>query len=144
MRFGNCASLFGCASEFIEDRTLRIGVEKSLCFMLPVEIDESPANITENGCSNRRPVGPRASPATRGNLALEDYRSLVSVDATLIHERNKRLVRRNVEDSLDGRLVGASANEIGASPLAKQKTKSTDNYGFPGARLTGQDVEAVR
>jgi hypothetical protein len=144
MRFGNGGCLPGGASKFIETRTLRISVQKSLRFVLAMKIHERSSDFSENARRDWGAVRPRASPPRHGNFALEDDRSLVSVDATLIHERNKRRVRRNVEDSLYGRLVRTSANEIGASPLAKQKTKSTDNYGFPGARLTGQDVEAAR
>ena len=49
----------------------------------------------------------------------------------------------HVEEPLDLGLVGAGADQVRGRPPPEHEPQSADDDGFPGARLTRQDVEAL-
>src|SRR3982751_3392415 len=131
------------ATERVEYPALRLGVEKCLRIVLAVEVDELPPDLSEHRRRHRCAVDPGATTAIGGNLTFEHQRVVVDVDATLVRQRRDSLYLRDVEYSLDGRLVRARANEVGARALAEQKSERADDDRLAGARLARQDVESL-
>jgi hypothetical protein len=50
--------------------------------------------------------------------------------------------RHKLKRPFDDRLLGTRAYHVGGGPLAKQQGQGVDDHRFPGARLSGEDVEA--
>ena len=65
MRLSHRRRLLRRAGERVEDATLRVGVEQRLRFVLPVQIDELPADLGEHAGVHRRAVDPGARAARR-------------------------------------------------------------------------------
>src|SRR5687767_7696552 len=109
--------------------------------MLTVKIHEGTSYFTEHRRSYWRSIRP-GSAAARRNLSFQHHDSIFSVDAALIDHVGDRLRFADVENSLDSRLFGTGADEIGAASFAEQKAKSANYYRFPCAGLAGEHVES--
>src|SRR5690242_10869804 len=112
--------------------------------MLPVQIHQQPANLSQNSRGYRRSVDPGATATTHRNLALQHESLVFDFYSTLIGELYDALEVGDVEHALDRGFVRAGADQVSARPLAEEQTQRADDDGFTGARLAREHIEAFR
>jgi len=107
--------------------------------VLSVDLHEDLPDALESGERNRDPVD--HGPAPTGSQDLPAYGDLTLglVDAQA--EGLEVETAGHVEDGFDRAFVFTRSHQIAVGPLAADEAKGIDDDGFPGAGLTGQEVQ---
>ena len=110
-------------------------------FVLSVNIDEKRAELFEGSQRDGAVIQERARAAV-GRAFAADENVFGLFKPMVVPPAAERGMARRVESPVDLALVGTLAHLVGLKPLAQQQADRVQEYRFPRAGFTGQDVEA--
>ena len=110
----------------IEKAEVRGGIEQRLVLVLAVQLDEVGRHLAQHRGGGQRAVDERPAPPGCGDLPADQDLAAV----------------RPLEDRLDGRGVGAGADQVGRGAAAQQEPDRFDEDGLARPGLAGEGGEA--
>ncbi len=136
------------AGEGVEEVEVGPGVEQRDVLVLAGHVDDPAQRRLEDGHRAERAVHEDPSPArARHHPAHQQLRHSVvrrisRRDARRLQPEERRVVGGELEEGLDGGLVGPLPEEVGAHAAAEHQVERPDEQGLAGAGLPGEHVEA--
>lgn len=119
---------------------MKIGVEKRVVLVLPVDLDQSLPDASERGKGNRNPVDHGPTPTGRKNFSADGDLPVHLLDPQPQFLESQ--IGGGVKDGFNRSLLFPRSNQIAVRALSTHEAEGVDDDGFPRTRFSGQEVEA--
>ena len=123
----------------IQNAQMMRRIEQTHRIVLAVDVDQTAAQLPQNGCRGRHPVDAAAAFTLGGDLAAEQqcFRALVAGLFKLIQHSRRHLLKGGA----DHRLCSPGAHQVLRGAVAKDRIDGIDQDGFARTGLAGQHIQ---